>query len=93
MTPVLFRKFNKGQDVIAIFPTIAADLRFNAQSYQHIGQHGACSPDLLHNVTTKATREEYGPLLAELRSIGYNDLKVVDRRTAKMRRELVDSLD
>jgi len=88
--PIIFRKFNKGGDIIAIFPKILSDNRGNLESYQHIGQHGPCAPDLLQNITKKATKEEYQPLLNELISLGYDDLKIISRRTPKMRRELTN---
>jgi hypothetical protein len=70
-TTVIFRKF-KGGEIIALFPEIQADMsKGNCQSYQHIGQHGAASYDLVSN-TKLATANEYGDLKKELEDIGYN---------------------
>jgi hypothetical protein len=70
-TKVIFRKFKDG-DIIALFPELQADMsRGNCQSYQHVGQHGAASYDLVNN-TKPATKEECANLAAELTSIGYN---------------------
>lgn len=82
-TKVIFRKFKDG-DVIALFPTIAGDYNpyVTCQSYQHIGQHGAASVDLVYS-TKLATPDEFKALQDELVSIGYNDLKVSYKFTYK----------
>ena len=78
-TPVIFRKFRKGGDVIALFPTLVADMNpALCQSYMHVGQHGAAAPG---KELVPAAPEEYANLLAELRRIGYDDLKIVRRFT------------
>jgi hypothetical protein len=69
-TNVKFFKFPKG-DVIAIFPDDACDNNGNLSSYQRIGQHGPCSPELM-NELKRATKKEYESLKRELESIGYN---------------------
>ena len=71
-TIVIFRKFpaSDGGGVIALFPTIAADMRGNLLSYMHTGQHGAASPDLGRNLRL-ANPGEYAPLARELESLGY----------------------
>lgn len=75
MQRVIFRRWRNTQDVIAFFP----DQR-NGQfimSYEHIGQHGdAMYP---HPQTVAAKPDEYAPLLAELKAIGYDDLRIVKR--------------
>lgn len=74
---VAFRKFDNG-DIIAIFPEIAWDNENNLMSYMHIGQHGACSPDLL-NELTPATEAEYKDLLWELQEmVEYENIKVIN---------------
>jgi len=86
--PVIFRKFKCGGDIIAIFPTIAADANVdNCQSYQHVGQHGACSLGLLSDGSTlPAKTAEYADLLSELVNVvGYVDLKIMKRASFKMR--------
>lgn len=80
-TTVMFRKFREG-DVVAMFPEIQADMsKENCQSYQHIGQHGAASYQLV-NDTRLATPEEYADLKLELEQIGYN-LDIRQRITKK----------
>lgn len=72
-TTVIFRKFKEG-DIVAIFP-YDIEHGYYVNSYMHIGQHGSCDIGIVY--TTKlATEEEYKPLLNELISIGYDDLKV-----------------
>lgn len=73
-TKVIFKKFIEG-DIIALFPNEIADPNNNIMSYQHIGQHGAASPDLLHGLED-AKPSEYNDLLKEIISIGYDDLKI-----------------
>ena len=76
-TPVIFRKFKDG-DVIAIFPTLPGTNNPNTcGSYQHIGQHGACSLDIV-SITKLAQWEDYADLYRELQSIGYS-MKVYNR--------------
>lgn len=82
-TKVIFRKFKTGGDVIAIFPEIQ-DGYGTVLSYQHIGQHGACCINF-SSFTVPANGTEIRPLLKELKSIGYTDLKIVKRMTPKMR--------
>ena len=75
-TMVVFKKFPEG-DVIALFPEQKEYYPGTCNSYQHIGQHGACltyHPDL-----KRATQEEYSDLLEELVSIGYDDLVIKQR--------------
>jgi len=89
--PVIFRKFKNGGDIIAIFPTIKADDNYNVLSYQHIGQHGACAIALTQAHTVQANGAEIMPLLLELKNLGYDNLVIVQRASAKMRRQMVQS--
>ncbi|MBR1473076.1 MAG: hypothetical protein IJ602_02315 [Paludibacteraceae bacterium] len=52
--------------------------------YAHIGQHSDCCREWATQDTRNATPNEYAPLLAELRTIGYDDLQIIKRmpRTA-----------
>lgn len=92
LTKVIFRKWPKreGGDVIALFPEVASSYirSYDCESYQHIGQHGGASPDIVQ-WTRPATPEEYAPLKRELESIGYV-LRVVKKftRAAYEKREL-----
>lgn len=65
---VVFRVFPQG-DVIALFPHEDQG-GGQIQSYQRLGQHGGASRSLIKELR-KATRAEYGPLLSELKSLGY----------------------
>jgi hypothetical protein len=79
-TPVVFRVW-KGDDsdIFALFPTIDGSVGF-CSCYQHIGQHGSADYTRCIMQSRPATPSEYEPLLAELVSIGYDDLKVYARR-------------
>ncbi len=81
-TPVIFRKWpeSEGGDVIALFPTELGDPSpYTCSSYETVGQHGAADPVSVIQMTKAAKPSEYADLLAELRSLGYDDLKVVQR--------------
>lgn len=80
-TPVIFRTWIVEGDTIALFPTIPWD-EFGAEcaSYQHIGQHDAADPDSVIQQTRPATPEETEELMAELLSIGYDDLVIYKRQ-------------
>ena len=77
-TPIIFRK--QQGEVIAWFPYEPGDYNpVTCISYAHNGQHGignyyACLPD-----STPATEAEYTPLLKELLSLGYEDLRILKR--------------
>ena len=75
---VIFRQFKIGCEIIALFPEIACDnLGYNCESYMHVGQHGAASPDIVRD--TKPVRDkDYTNLFNELTEIGYN-LEIIKR--------------
>lgn len=75
---VVFRKDKNG--VFALFPHDVVNNQGHVNSYQHIGQHS--SADYTHCIKTskKATESEYNDLKKELESIGYNNLKVVQKQ-------------
>jgi len=78
MQRVIFRKWKQAPSVIAFFPD-QRERNGMIMSYEHVGQHGAgVYPNPL---TVPAHPEEYAPLLAELKAIGYDDLRVVKRVT------------
>ena len=83
MTKVIFRKFKDG-DVIAVFPEVSYNY-VHIMSYQHDGQHGDCVP-WIAQFTKLAKPEEYAPLLAELKAIGYTDLQICKRINHNARR-------
>ena len=72
---VIFRKWRGNGEVIAFFLDQPDGLY--VMSYERVGQHGNASYP--HPQTEAATPAEYAPLLTELRSIGYDDLRVVKR--------------
>lgn len=74
---VIFRKFKQGGDIIALFPEQAN--RLMVGSYMHVGQHSDADYTEVIAATTPATESEYAGLLAELKSIGYDDLQVMKR--------------
>lgn len=71
---VLYRVFPEtehcNREVIALFPEMieGPDL---INSYAHIGQHSAASPELIDDLDP-ATKEEYADLEKELKIVGYN---------------------
>ena len=72
MDKVIYRKFGDGE-IIALFPEISASNDgYFCQSYMHVGQHGAATPDIVIRQTKLATPAEYAKLHKELRCIGYN---------------------
>ena len=75
MQRVIFRKWKDTGDVIAFFPD-QKDREYIG-SYEHIGQHGNATYP--HRGTVPATPDEYADLLAELKRIGYDDLRIVKR--------------
>ena len=79
-TKVIFRVFKDDGDVIAIFPQEAVNSNpHECSSYQHVGQHGACDPYGIIQVTRAATPIEYKDLEEELVRCGY-DLLVIRRQ-------------
>ena len=77
--PVIFRRWPNG-DICALFPTIASDYEGrHCTVYSHIGQHGAAEYGHVIDQTKPATPDEYAPLMRELESIGYENLRVYRR--------------
>lgn len=81
---VVFRKWNQrnGGGVIALFPDLIAN-HFNGthESYEHVGQHGGASYDMVIASSKPATPEEYSALKRELEGVPYHyQLKVIKRR-------------
>ena len=69
-TETVFRMFPEG-DVIALFPTVPADLAGHCSSYMHIGQHGAADYHHVIGRTRPAGSDEHHDLLLELSRLGY----------------------
>lgn len=83
MTKVVFRKFKQGGDIIALFPEQINHRNLTVCSYMHVGQHSDADYTGVIAVTTPATESESAGLLAELKSIGYDDLQVLKRGKPK----------
>ena len=79
MTKVAFRKYADGQ-IIALFPDIPWSEDGSVTSYMHVGQHGAAYYKQVIDSTTPASEEDYSALLAELETIGYDNLRIVKRK-------------
>lgn len=79
-TEVVFRKWIKDGDIIALFPNHAWAQGFSVlvTSYEHIGQHGGAHYQNVLKETVPATPKDYADLKAELEGLGYN-LKVRQR--------------
>ena len=67
------------KDIFAYFPQLVASRGKSGAvaklSYSYLGQHSGCSPQYAKE-SRKATQSEYLPLLNELKSIGYTNLKI-----------------
>lgn len=81
-TTVIFRKDkpSEGGNVFALFPDMPGSPGC-CTCYQHVGQHSSADYILAIATSTPATEEQYHDLLAELVSIGYDDLKIRKRYT------------
>lgn len=84
ITKVIFRKWNKSVDknqgIIAIFPEDPATMSsYNCNSWEWVGEHGACDPGLVIKVSKPATEIEYQEVKDYLENYyGYN-LDVIQR--------------
>ena len=67
---VHFRKWPDG-DIIALWSDDNEPMINMISSYQHMGQHSEAHSSLLICLD-KASKQEYTPLLNELKSIGYH---------------------
>lgn len=91
-TKVIFRKWKDTGDVLALFPRIPASVvhPYLCLSYQHLGQHAAASYPWVIRQTEPVTPEEYADLKAELERVGYENLRVMQRRTPGDREMLLE---
>nr|DAX32125.1 MAG TPA: hypothetical protein [Caudoviricetes sp.] len=76
---VIFRKFKQGGDIIALFPEQGNKKNLMVGSYMRVGQHSDADYIGVIAATTPAKESEYAELLAELKSIGYDDLQITRR--------------
>ena len=99
MTPVIFRKFkdhekfNSGCAITAIFPhELGTNDAWTCQDYMRVGQHGSICTKFLTDITIPDKESEYKDLLSELKSIGYDDLKIMQRMPANHLQHRVNQL-
>jgi hypothetical protein len=79
ITPVVFRRWKGTDSIIALFPTLPADINgWYCDAYEHVGQHGGADYHGVIGVTVPVSRKESADLARELRRIGYR-LKLVKR--------------
>jgi hypothetical protein len=79
MTKVLFRKCEYGS-IDAVFPELPGTRDpYTMTYYSHIGQHSSGYWSYWQKRSTPAQPAEYADLLAELKSIGYDDLEIIQR--------------
>jgi hypothetical protein len=94
-TSVIFRVFHSGGDVIAIFPFEPNDVYgHSCMSYQHIGQHGGASTEIMRgHYTRQATPEESASLRLELERAGYQlrEMKRIPTNAFEVRRQAIAS--
>lgn len=87
MTRVVFKKWKNG-DIIALFPDEPwSRSSYMTTSYMHVGQHGAADYAGVIADTSPAQENEYKDLLNELKTIGYTDLRIVQRARPKFTNE------
>ena len=90
---VIFRKFKEGGDIIALFPLeLGTNDALTCQDYMHWGQHGSANYIHVIEMTTPATPGEYNDLLQELKRIGYDNIKVLQRAPSGHMQVRVDLL-
>lgn len=84
----------KNSGCIAIFPRIAATVGnpYHCQSYEIVGEHGACEPSGLIRSTRPATRSEYRDTAKVLRRRGYR-LAIRQRLSDSDLRERIKQLN
>lgn len=84
ITKVIFRKWNKSVDknqgIIAIFPEEIGTMScYTCSSWEWVGEHGACDPQLVIKSSKPATESEYQEVKNYLENhYGYN-LEVIQR--------------
>jgi hypothetical protein len=75
MERVIFRKWRDTGEVIAFFPDQKEGQYIG--SYMHVGQHSSAQYPNLGTIPVKPS--EYAGLLSELQSIGYRELRIMQR--------------
>lgn len=78
-TPVVFRRWRDGNDIIALFPGIPTDIYGHfCEAYEHVGQHGGADYHGVIRATTPASGEDAASLAGELNRVGYS-LTIIKR--------------
>ena len=77
-TKVTFRKVYDGE-IVAVFASLWSRRGYELACYAHIGQHGPIDYEFYLDCTKPANPSEYSDLLAELRAVGYDDLRICKR--------------
>lgn len=78
-TKVVFRKWRKDGEIIALFPEQTNRTSLMVGSYMHLGQHSDADYHAVIAATVLASEAEYAHLLSELKRIGYENIRVVRR--------------
>jgi hypothetical protein len=72
-TVVVFRVWNRGGDVIALFPELPGSSDpSTCLCYECAGQHGHADTSIVRSCTRAASEAEYAPLKRELEMLGYS---------------------
>ena len=75
MTSVIFRIEDDGE-ILAVFPFVPSSC--SVVVYSHNGQHSSADGTYIRDCTKPAAASDYAGLLSELRSMGYDDLKILN---------------
>lgn len=78
-TKVVFRKWRKDGEIIALFPEQTNRTSLMVDSYMHVGQHSDADYNAVIAATVPASEPEYADLLSELKRIGYENIRVARR--------------
>lgn len=92
-TKVIFRKFKKDQEIVAIFPEILGNKQYvTCSAYCHNGQHWNVNIFDVIEISIPAKENEYNALKAELENIGYN-LEIIKRNRRKFTETRIKKLN
>jgi hypothetical protein len=94
MEKVLFRKFKRTNEVIAVFLNQNTEEKESPKkmSFMMNDGHSGCDLEALASMTTKCTKDEYYPILEHLNGLGY-DVDPIDSSYAYMFNKWVISLN
>ena len=77
---VIFRVDKETKDVFALFPHDVCNRFGHVTHYQHVGQHSGADYQHCLSISRPALKSHYKGLLKELKSIGYDNLKIVQKQ-------------